>query len=119
MSRRHRFRPHVPFTPRAEPSFRWRGREVSRLEGFSDAVFAFAVTLLVVALEVPRTFEGLMDDVREFPAFIASFCMLLTFWNGHYRFFRRYGLENGFTRYITFAILMMVLFSVYPLKFLF
>ena len=27
---------------------RWRGREISRVEGFSDAVFAFAVTLLVV-----------------------------------------------------------------------
>jgi hypothetical protein len=30
--------------------FRLRGREVTRLESFSDAVFAFAVTLLVVSL---------------------------------------------------------------------
>ena len=36
----------------ADQAFRWRGGEVSRLEGLSDAVFAFAVTLLVVSLEV-------------------------------------------------------------------
>src|SRR3954466_10829202 len=91
----------------AEKNFRWRGREVSRLEGFTDAVFAFAVTLLVVALEVPRTFEGLIEDVQEFPAFVAAFVMLLTFWNGHYRFFRRYGLEDAVTRYLTYGILLM------------
>ena len=27
--------------------FRWRGHEISRIEGLSDAVFAFAITLLV------------------------------------------------------------------------
>jgi len=32
----------------ADLAFRWRGGEISRLEGLSDAVFAFAVTLLVV-----------------------------------------------------------------------
>jgi len=39
-------------------NFRWRGGEITRLEGFTDAVFAFAVTLLVVSLEVPHTFEN-------------------------------------------------------------
>ena len=34
--------------------FRWRSHDVSRIEGLSDAVFGFAVTLLVVSLEVPR-----------------------------------------------------------------
>jgi hypothetical protein len=29
--------------------FRWRSHEISRIEGLSDAVFAFAVTLLVVS----------------------------------------------------------------------
>ena len=37
--------------------FRWRGGETTRVEGVSDAVFAFVITLLVVSLEVPRTFH--------------------------------------------------------------
>src|SRR3954451_155814 len=94
-----------------EEDFRWRGEDISRMEGFSDAVFAFAVTLLVVALEVPRTFEGLMDVVHEFVPFVVTFAILLTFWNSHYRFFRRYGLEDTFTRMVTFGILIMVLFA--------
>ena len=78
----------------AKQNFRWRGKEVSRVEGFTDAVFAFAVTLLVVALEVPHTFEGLMDVVRGFPAFVICFTLLMMFWNAHYRYHRRYGLEE-------------------------
>jgi hypothetical protein len=42
-----------------ERDFRWRGGEIARIEGLSDAVFAFAVTLLVVSLEVPKTFTEL------------------------------------------------------------
>lgn len=105
--------------PKPEPHFRWRGKEVSRIEGLSDAVFAFAVTLLIVALEVPKTFEALLDAMRGFPAFVVCFSLLMLFWNVHYRYFRRYGLEDRTTRFVTLAILLLVLFSVYPLKFLF
>jgi uncharacterized membrane protein len=114
-----RLRDRLPLTPKREELFRWRGNEVSRVEGFTDAVFAFAVTLLVVALEGPRTFEGLLDVVRGLPAFVICFTLLMTFWNAHYRFHRRYGMEDMFTRVITMAILVLVLFFVYPLKFLF
>lgn len=89
------------------------------MEGLSDAVFAFAVTLLVVATEVPRDYAGLIDVVRGFPAFIACFVLLMIFWNTHYRYFRRYGLEDRLIRTINVFILLLVLFSVYPLKFLF
>jgi uncharacterized membrane protein len=111
-------REHLPLAPHREEHFRWRGNEVSRVEGFTDAVFAFAVTLLVVALEVPHTFEGLMDVVRGFPAFILCFALLMTFWNAHYRYHRRYGIESTFSRLMTMAIIVLVLFYVYPLKFL-
>src|SRR5690349_11550512 len=109
----------LPHSHQIEKYFRWRGTHVSRLEGFTDAVFAFAVTLLVVALEVPHTYEGLLEVVRGFPAFVICFALLMTFWNGHFRYQRRYGLEDVFTRIITMAILVLVLFSVYPLKYLF
>jgi uncharacterized membrane protein len=114
-----RLRDRLPLAPRREPEFRWRGTEVSRVEGFTDAVFAFAVTLLVVALEVPHSFEGLLNVVRGFPAFVICFTLLMQFWNAHYKYHRRYGLDDAFSRILTQAILVLVLFFVYPLKFLF
>lgn len=115
---RPRWRDQLPGR-RPEAHFRWRGKEVSRLENLADAVFGFSVTLLVVATEVPAAFADLMAVVKSFPAFVACFALLMAFWNVHYRFFRRYGLEDGFTRVVNYAILLLVLFSVYPLKFLF
>src|SRR6185503_4704671 len=112
-------RGRLPLAPQIEANFRWRGEHVSRVEGFTDAVFAFAVTLLVVALEVPHDYQGLLDVLRGFPAFVICFTVLMTFWNAHFRFHRRYGMEDVFTRVMTMAILVLVLFFVYPLKFLF
>lgn len=111
------FREHL--APPTEPNFRWRGGEITRIEGFSDAVFAFAVSLLVVALEVPHTYAELRDVLHAFPGFVASFAMLYLFWSHHYRYFRRYGLEDVFSKWLNAVLLLLVLFSVYPLKFLF
>lgn len=102
-----------------EADFAWRGGEISRVEGFSDAVFAFAVTLLVVSLEVPQTFDELLKTMRGFFAFGVSFYMLVIVWYGHYKFFRRYGLQDALTIAITTALLFVILFYVYLLKFLF
>lgn len=99
--------------------FRQRGREVTRLESFSDAVFGFALTLLVVSLDVPKNFADLVSTMQGFPAFAICFLFLALIWNGHYKFCRRYGLDDGAARFLTCVLLFLVLFYVYPLKFLF
>jgi uncharacterized membrane protein len=101
------------------PDIRWRGREVSRLEAFSDCVFAFALTLLVVSLEVPKTFDELERALRGFPAFAVCFLAFLCIWRAHYLFFRRFGLDDRTTTWLNGALLFVVLFAVYPLKFTF
>src|SRR5437660_8017706 len=99
--------------------FRWRSHEVSRTEGLSDAVFGFAITLLVVSLEVPRTFSELMYAMRGFGAFAISFTLLFIVWYNQYKFFRRYGLQDNVTMVLNGILLFVVLFYVYPLKFVF
>lgn len=100
-------------------AFRWRGHEISRIEGLSDAVFAFAITLLVVSLEVPKTFTELAETMHGFGAFLISFLLLFAVWFTQYKFFRRYGLRDTTTVLLNGALLFVVLFYVYPLKFLF
>ena len=102
-----------------EEGFSWRGQEVSRVEGFADAVFAFALTLLVVSLEVPDTFDELLATMRGFLAFAISGWLLYAVWFDHYIFFRRYGLQDTLTVNLSGVLLFVVLFYVYPLKFLF
>jgi uncharacterized membrane protein len=102
-----------------EKHFRWRGGEITRLEAFTDAVFAFAVTLLVVSLEVPRTFTELITAMKGFVAFAICFAILVQVWYEHYVFSRRYGLQTLYTVFLNSVLIFVVLFFVYPLKFLF
>ena len=106
-------------SPEVVRGFRMRGREVTRLESFCDAVFGFALTLLVVSLEVPKSFEQLIETMRGFLAFAVCFAILAMIWNDHYNFCRRFGLQDGFVRFLTCGLLFIVLLYVYPLKFLF
>ena len=99
--------------------FRNRAHEVSRLEAFSDVVFGFALTLIVVSLEVPRTYDELMKAMRDFPAFALCFAILIWIWHAHYTYFRRYALHDEFTIWFNTFLLFVVLFYVYPLKFMF
>lgn len=99
--------------------FRLRGREVSRLEAFSDVVFGFALTLIVVSLEVPTSYADLMATMRGFPAFAICFAILTWVWWVHHTFFRRYALTDEITIALNTALLFVVLFYTYPLKFIF
>lgn len=105
--------------PSSLKGFHLRGHEVKRIETFSDAVFAFGVTLLIVSLEVPKSFEELMVTMRGFFAFAISFTLLMLIWYEQHVFFRRYGLEDIKIVVLNAILMFVVLFYVYPLKFLF
>ncbi len=99
--------------------FRLRGTAMSRIDAFSDVVFGFALTLIVVSLDVPKNFADLHHLLRGFPPFAVTFLMLMLVWNTHYKFFRRFGLHDMGTISLNGALLFCVLFYVYPLKFMF
>ena len=103
---------------RNDKNFRWRGSDTSRIEGVSDAVFAFAITLLVVSQEVPKTYPELLDLLRGFVPFGVCFLFLAGIWYSHYFFFRRYGLNDRLTIFLNGVLLFLVLFYIFPLKFL-
>lgn len=95
-----------------------RRHEVTRLEGFSDAVFGFALTLLVVSLDVPNNVDELLKDMQGLVGFALTFAMVCWIWYEHNVFFRSYGLDDQWTVFLNCVLLFVVLFYVYPLKFL-
>lgn len=101
-----------------EREFRWRGGDVSRIEALADAAFAFALTLLAISTEVPRTFAELRVLFVELPVFLACAAVLVMIWYFHYRYHRRFGLEDFPSVLFNAALLILVLFYVYPLKFM-
>src|SRR4249919_2016683 len=86
-----------------------RSTEIQRIETFSDAVFAFAVTLLIVSLEVPHSFSELIITMRGFFGFGLSFLILVMIWQEQHRFFRLYGIEDGRILKLNIALLFLVL----------
>lgn len=98
---------------------KWRSHEVTRIEAFSDAVFAFAVSLLIISLEVPKSSKELLESMSGFFPFVFCFGTLFMIWYWQYKFFRRYGLHDYTTLVLNGALITVVLFYVYPLKFMF
>jgi uncharacterized membrane protein len=87
---------HRPRYERASPSV-----EFDRVVNFSDAVFAIAMTLLVVGIGIPsvapRGFEhALHDKIPEITSFFVSFVVIGYYWLSHHRFFSQLvALEQG------------------------
>jgi len=95
-----------------------KNHEITRLEAFSDAVFAFALTLLVVSLDVPESVDKLREMMVGFLPFALMFAMICWIWYEHSKFFRRYPLDGALATALNCFLLFVVLFYVYPLKFL-
>ncbi|WP_424962414.1 TMEM175 family protein [Ekhidna sp.] len=101
-----------------DPNFRYRGLNQTRIETFSDAVFAVAFTLVVLSSAVPETFDGLRKSIHDIiPSFICI-VLIVVIWYQHYVFFLRYGLQNTKTVTVNTFLLFLLLIYVYPLKFL-
>src|SRR5262245_59395289 len=60
-----------------------------------------------------------MQLMGGFLSFACCFALLVWIWHEHNTFFRRYGLQDGATVVLNALLLFVVLFYVYPLKFMF
>ena len=96
-----------------------RGRSMDRLVFFSDAVFAIALTLLVIDIKVPLGDEGgsaqvVLDALPSIYAYALSFYVIAVNWMGHHR---KYGHIVRFdSRLIglNFLLLLMIAFVPFP-----
>lgn len=98
--------------------FRIRGKDMTRIETFTDAAFAFALTLLVISLDPPTSMRALSAALVHVPGFVLSATLLMVFWNGHHRWSRRYGLDDSMTIVLSCMLVFTVLVFVYPLRYM-
>ncbi|MDQ3170199.1 MAG: TMEM175 family protein [Acidobacteriota bacterium] len=105
--------------PASAPSHTMRRDEPTRIEGFSDAVFGFSLTLLAFSLEVPSSIEELrLLAVAQLVPTLAAFSLMCWIWAEHNSFFRQFGLQDATTIVLNSALLFLVVFYTYPLKFM-
>lgn len=101
-------------------AFPARGQEVTRLSIFTDAAFAFATALLAISIDdIPASYAELTEALKDGPAFVASFAILLLYWRAHQSWSKRFGLEDLGAVLLTFGLVTVVMIYVYPLKIMF
>ncbi len=98
--------------------FRYRGKEPGRLENLSDGVFALAITLLLISTTAPTTFNEIKQFVWELIPFTICIVLIVLIWWEHVAFFYRYGIRDAKIVFLNTTFLIILLFYVYPLKFL-
>ncbi|MCB0723833.1 MAG: DUF1211 domain-containing protein [Ignavibacteriae bacterium] len=100
-------------------------KETTRVEAFSDGVFAIAITLLVLGLVEPHIeatttneelFKGLWHIWPSYLGFIISFTTILIMWINHHEIFRIVGTVNKKFLISNGVLLMMVTFINFPTK---
>lgn len=94
-----------------------RGLEMTRIEVFVDAAFAFAVTMLVISFDaIPTTHAEMMLAIKTIPAFVLAVVQLVWIWYTHNKWSRRYGLDTALTTVLSAALLIVVLIYIYPMR---
>jgi uncharacterized membrane protein len=100
--------------------FRRRGDRTTRLEAFVDAAFAFALTLVIIAVgSVPQSADALVLALKGVPAFAACFWALGAFWRGHVDWSERFGLDDARSRQWSLLLIFLALIFVFPLRMVF
>lgn len=83
-------------------------KDTTRLEMFSDGVFAIAITLLGLEMKVPSheivsqhgLGYALLEQWPVYTSFLTSFFIILVIWNSHHKLFK---LIHGMNRPLFFA----------------
>jgi uncharacterized membrane protein len=103
--------------PKDHQGMRLRGLQMTRIETFTDAAFAFAVTMLVISVDsIPADMNELVIAMRGIPAFALSFAQIMLFWYAHHVWSRRYGMDDVMTVFLSSLLVFTVLVFIYPLK---
>ena len=92
-----------------------------RTEAFSDGVFAIAITLLILEVNVPETafdnlWRGIADQWPSYLAYATSFITIGGIWLAHHGIFRRLQYANTPLMLINLLLLMAVSFLPFPTK---
>jgi uncharacterized membrane protein len=89
----------------------------NRLEAFSDGVFAIAITLLVLELNIPAG-DHLWHDLKEewpsFAAFFVSFWVIGIIWVNHHGVLDHLARANRPLLYLNLLLLLTVVFIPFP-----
>jgi uncharacterized membrane protein len=89
----------------------------NRLEAFSDGVFAIAITLLVLELNVPQgehLWEQLKDEWPSFAAFFVSFWVIGIIWVNHHGVLDHLARADRGVLYLNLLLLFTVVFIPFP-----
>lgn len=97
--------------------FRLRGLEMTRIEVFVDAAFAFAVTMTMISFDaIPSSFDELVLAIKGIPAFIVAVIQLVWIWYAHNLWSKRFGLEDARTVMLSTGLLIVMLIYIYPMR---
>lgn len=88
----------------------------NRLESVSDAVFAFAATLMVVNIGANTNITSFREELPNFISFAVSFFVMMAIWKVHYNYFRRTDFIDNWIIAFNMLLLFMVLFYIFPIK---
>ena len=89
----------------------------ARLDAFTDAAFAFAVTLLVIGgTEASVTYEGLAAAVADVPTFAIGFAAIAMFWFAHVRWRALRGEGDWLSILLSLLLIFLVLIYIQPLR---